>query len=161
MKILVISDNHGSIGRVRKAIEQEKPLDAVMHCGDLEIDPEMVKVMAGCPCYMVRGNNDYGYPLPKEQTVTLGGHTFWINHGHRFGVSYGTTKLCYAAMEKGADVCLYGHTHMPEMDYCGNLQIMNPGSLTYPRQKGRQPTYGIIEIDENGKLCMSIRRLEI
>ncbi len=32
------------------------------------------------------------------------------------------------------------------------LITLNPGSLCYPRQPGRKPSYMIMQIDSNGKL---------
>lgn len=47
----------------------------------------------------------------------------------------------------GADVLLFGHTHIPLVDRAGELTIMNPGTCS---RHGRV-TYGLITI-ENGKL---------
>lgn len=35
-------------------------------------------------------------------------------------------------------------------DGLGDLLVLNPGSLSYPRQKGKRPSYIILEIDQNG-----------
>jgi len=45
---------------------------------------------------------------------------------------------------------MYGHIHRPVVDYDNGLIAINPGSLTYPRQEGRKPTYIIMDI-EKGK----------
>ena len=47
------------------------------------------------------------------------------------------------------DIVLYGHTHRPEVDRKGKVIAVNPGSLSYPRQEGRRPSYIIMEADEN------------
>ena len=49
----------------------------------------------------------------------------------------------YAAMEKEADLFLFGHTHRPLWDQRGKTIFFNPGSIG----KGLSPTYGVIRID--------------
>ena len=39
------------------------------------------------------------------------------------------------------------------------LIILNPGSLTYPRQEGRRPSYIIMQIEEDGEANFSIEYL--
>ena len=43
---------------------------------------------------------------------------------------------------------MYGHTHKPEVDVDDEVTVVNPGSLSYPRQEGRLPSYVIMEIDD-------------
>ena len=33
---------------------------------------------------------------------------------------------------------MYGHTHMPVIENEDGILVINPGSLTYPRQRGRR-----------------------
>ena len=42
------------------------------------------------------------------------------------------------ARRRGADIVMYGHTHVPALTIDADLVTLNPGSLTYPRQQGRQ-----------------------
>ena len=44
---------------------------------------------------------------------------------------------------------IYGHTHVPRMEMIKNVTIINPGSISYPRQRGRIPTYMILEVDKD------------
>lgn len=161
MKILVISDTHGHMERVKEVLDRERPIDILIHCGDVEGQEHAIQKLAGCPCYMVSGNNDWASWLSREITTMIGGYTLFITHGHRYGVSLGKERIRDEAQSRGADVCLFGHTHKPCVDTDGKLTLMNPGSLSYPRQIGRKPTYGIIEIREEEKMprC-SIRQLD-
>ena len=52
-------------------------------------------------------------------------------------------------MEAGADLAVFGHTHIPFYENSGNLILLNPGSIKYTR------TFGIIEID-GSKICADI-----
>jgi putative phosphoesterase len=151
MKILVVSDTHGCAEPVREIVEKRGPFDALIHCGDVEGQENVVSSAAGCATYMVAGNNDWGTQLPSEIFATIGGLDFFVTHGHRYRVYAGPERLAAEAARRGADICLYGHTHVPMIERRGGLLLMNPGSLTFPRQQGRQRTYGIIRIDENGR----------
>ena len=59
-------------------------------------------------------------------------------------------------MEKGCDIVMYGHTHRPDIDLDGGIIAINPGSLTYPRQQGRKPTYVIMDIDKFGTTTFTL-----
>ena len=52
------------------------------------------------------------------------------------------------ARKNGADILLYGHTHIAFTDYDDGLYIMNPGSCGRPREG--LPSYGIIDITKAG-----------
>jgi hypothetical protein len=63
------------------------------------------------------------------------------------------------ARSRGVDIVMYGHTHKPVIDTSGGMIAVNPGSLTYPRQAGRRPSYILMELDEEGKAHFSIHYL--
>ena len=46
---------------------------------------------------------------------------------------------------------MFGHTHRPYLDDSQGIIVLNPGSLSYPRQQGRKPSYMIMELDESGQ----------
>ena len=54
---------------------------------------------------------------------------------------------------------MFGHTHKPYLDVQEGLTVLNPGSLSYPRQEDRRPSYIWMEIDEEGKAHYEIRYL--
>ena len=67
MKILIISDTHGSHKNFDRVIEKERPLDMLIHLGDVEGDEDYIPAVADCPVHMVRGNNDFFSDLPGEE----------------------------------------------------------------------------------------------
>ena len=71
MKILVISDTHGHMDRAARVLKKESPVDAVIHCGDIEGQEHALEKMAACPCYMVTGNNDWASFLKREITTSF------------------------------------------------------------------------------------------
>ena len=62
----------------------------------------------------------------------------------------GEAHLQEEARRRGADIVMYGHTHVPALTIDADLVTLNPGSLTYPRQQGRQATYMVMKL-EKGK----------
>lgn len=68
-------------------------------------------------------------------------------------------NLCGGAFQ-GVDIVLFGHTHRPVAEKRGNLWIVNPGSLTYPRQMGRKPSYAMLTINEEHELSVEIKYLD-
>ena len=155
MKILVISDSHKQYENMDRAIEIEMP-DRIFHLGDGEGCEDYVEAVAQCPLEIVRGNCDFASDLPAEVVMRVGAHVVMLTHGHYYNVSFGPQRLAEVAKEKGADVVLYGHTHVPLLREEGGITIMNPGSISYPRQSDRRPSYGVIEVDARGEFTYRI-----
>lgn len=74
-----------------------------------------------------------------------------ITHGHYYYVSLGVEELRRQAVARGYQVAMFGHTHKPYLETKDGVTILNPGSLSYPRQEGRRPSYMIMDIDEAGE----------
>ena len=74
-------------------------------------------------------------------------------------VVLGRENLKEEATVRGADIVLFGHTHRPVIDTEGEVIAVNPGSLSYPRQEGRKPSYAVMVLDENDKISFSIKFL--
>lgn len=164
MRILVVSDSHGKNENVKRAVTQTMKkygsIDAMLHMGDVEDDVEELQSMIKGPVYIVAGNNDGGLGLPQQLNINLGGIEIMMTHGHRYGVDYDLHRLELLAAQYGADIVMYGHTHYPFLDRSDDLTILNPGSLTYPRQEGRIPTFMVMEIDEDGNAEYHWQELE-
>ena len=161
MKILIVSDTHGRLGNVEMVLEKVKPIDMMIHCGDIERDEEYLRMIAGCPVYMVSGNNDWGLALDRELMIQIGKYRVMVTHGHHYSVYYDLNALAQVAKDKGADVVMFGHTHVPAIERIDGITLVNPGSLTLPRQYGRVPTYAFIEIDEDGEAHFTISELSL
>lgn len=159
MKILIVSDTHGHDDNFYSVLEKEKDIVLIVHLGDIEDLADYIEEDSGVPCYAVAGNNDYHSTLPTQSIIMLGKHRTFITHGHSFGVSYSTANLKHYAQGLGCDYVLYGHTHRPDIDDLGDVVAVNPGSLTYPRQADRRPSYIIAEVDDNGDVEFEIKYL--
>lgn len=151
MKILIVSDTHRRNENILKLLDRIKPIDMIIHCGDAEGTEYEIYQAAGCPLVAVTGNNDFFSDLPKEREFELGDYKVWMLHGHNYYVTAGNETLKREARGRGVDIVMYGHTHRPVIDIEDDLITINPGSISYPRQEGRQPSYIIMDLDENGE----------
>jgi putative phosphoesterase len=146
-KYLVVSDTHGHDDNFYKALDLEEPLDGIIHCGDFEGSEGKFALAANCPVYFVAGNNDFFADLYRELTFELDGHKAFLTHGHHYLVSMDLENIRAEGESRGCDLIFFGHTHKPVAKKVGNAYLFNPGSLSYPRQEGRRPSYLILMID--------------
>ena len=154
MKILVVSDTHRKDDNLKLVLSEECPLDMLIHLGDAEGSEHFIPdwVNPECRMEMVLGNNDFFSRLDREREIDIAGHKAFITHGHYYGVSMGPEGLVDEAKSRGCDIPMYGHTHRPFLDVIDGVTVLNPGSLSYPRQEGRRPSYMIIHVDADGKM---------
>ena len=149
MKILVFSDSHRSVAGMHSAILEHAP-DQVIHLGDLAGDAEELRyAYPRLPVCIVPGNCDGWTNLPLKRQITLEGKQVLLSHGHLWGVKSGYDAAVSDARACGADILLFGHTHIP---LCRQLEdglwMLNPGSS--------RNSYGLILIDRNGQVSCSI-----
>ena len=155
-KILIVSDTHRKNEHYLDIIKNSGPFDRVIHCGDVEGSELTISEAAGCPVEMVMGNNDFFSELPREKEFMLGKYKVWLTHGHNYYVSMDNHTIKTEARARGVDIVMYGHSHRPIVDYDKEIIAVNPGSLTYPRQEGRKPSFIIMEIDDCGEAYFTI-----
>ena len=159
MKVLIISDTHRSLNTLLEALEREEPIDMLIHLGDVERQMADIRQMVDCPIHMIAGNNDFLSGLSNEEVFKIGRYKVFITHGHGYMVNITEEHLQEAARELGADIVMYGHTHRPSLLIEEDLITLNPGSLTYPRQSGRHPSYIVMELDKAGEAQFEVRYL--
>ncbi len=156
MKILIVSDTHRSLKTLKEVLKREEPVDMLIHLGDVERQMADIRQMTDCPLHMIAGNNDFLSGLPNEECFEIGEYKVFITHGHAYMVNITEEHLQRTARELGADIVMYGHTHRPGITVEKDLVTLNPGSLTYPRQSGRRPSYIIMTIDKSGQASFEV-----
>lgn len=160
MKVLIVSDTHGRDGTLKYLLEQVKPIDMLVHCGDVEGSEDYIRSLAGCPVHMVAGNNDFFCDLPKEEEFLIGKYRVLLTHGHYYYITMGTQMIKEDAKARGFDIVMFGHTHRPYLEQDKGITVLNPGSLSYPRQEGRKPSYMIMDLDRNGEAHFTINYIK-
>ena len=152
MKILIVSDTHRQNGNLSKVISSAGEIDMLIHCGDVEGSEDYIREIAGCPVKMVAGNNDFFSSLDREIELDLGPHRAFLTHGQYYNVSLDVDRLWEEAKDRGCDIAMFGHTHRPYLEKREGITLLNPGSLSYPRQEGRMPSYMIMDLEEDGTM---------
>ena len=160
MRILVVSDTHRNNANYLKVIERTGPLDMVIHCGDVEGSELVISEAVGCPVEIVQGNNDFFSELPKEKEFMVGQYKVWLTHGHNYYIAMNSEMIKREARDREADIVICGHTHKPVVDIGNDLTLINPGSISYPRQGNRKPSYILMEIDNAGDAHYTINYLD-
>lgn len=142
--ILIISDTHNSINDCIKLIQNTKDITAIIHAGDCVSDAEDLKsIFPDIPIFYVKGNNDFYSHAPYALTANINGKKIYVVHGHEQRVKYdmSLSALKSEGEARGADLIVFGHTHVPQTEYFGKMIILNPGSARFTH------TYAIAEID--------------
>ena len=160
MNYLVVSDIHGSMAGAKAfedALNMHQP-EAVLCLGDVlyhgprndlparyapkEVIPLMNRYASKISA--VRGNCDaevdqmvLNFPLTADyNTFLLGRRRVFMTHGHIYSPEH------LPLLSKG-DIFLFGHTHIPLAEETDGIMILNPGSISLPKQ-GFKPSYGLL-----------------
>ena len=156
MKVLIVSDTHKKNDNFFRVLEKVSPIDMVIHCGDIEGSEYAIAESAGCQVEMVAGNNDFFTSLPMEQEIQIGTYKAFLCHGHYYRVSMTNQLLADEARARGCSLAFYGHTHRPMIERNQDVTLLNPGSLSFPRQDNRKPSYMIMDIDRHNEAHFTI-----
>lgn len=148
MKILVVSDSHGSTDTLRDVlIGYSARADMIVHLGDGEKDyNDLIKLNPVETCF-VRGNCDFASSAPDTKLIEANGKRIFMTHGHCYCVKHGLSSLKSAARSQNADIALFGHTHTALCEYEDGLYIINPGSLC---RHCLRPSFALIDIVSSG-----------
>ncbi|MGG1632372.1 metallophosphoesterase family protein [Rossellomorea sp. NRS-1567] len=145
MKLLVVSDSHGSNEELLELSEKyQSAVDAMIHCGDSELSADD---QALSPYLVVRGNCDMDARLPDDLVEKVEGHSIMVTHGHLYGIKMSLMKLRYQAEEVGAQFVFFGHSHTLGAEMNNGTLFLNPGSILLPRGR-RERTYALVEASD-------------
>lgn len=163
MKIFFISDIHGSLYYLKKGIKlyKEEKADYIALLGDVlyhgprnplpkEYNPEAVASLLNeykDKIIAVRGNCDseidqdlIEYPMMSDYSIILyNNRRIFLTHGH----TYNEKNLPNLSEN---DVLVHGHTHIPVAKKQNNIYILNPGSISLPRDNIPN-SYAILQDD--------------
>ncbi len=161
MKYMFASDIHGSAYYCRKMLEvfQASGAKRLILLGDIlyhgprnelpkEYAPKAVFVMLNeykDQIYAVRGNCDADvdqmvleFPIMADYALLeLNGKTIYATHGHVYH------EEALPPMQPG-DILIHGHTHLPVAEPMGDKFLLNPGSVSLPKE-GNPCSYGMLE----------------
>ncbi|HEY0542224.1 MAG TPA: metallophosphoesterase family protein [Actinoallomurus sp.] len=154
MRVVAVSDTHAPRrwkGCPPAVAEHLRDADLILHAGDVCVPSVLDELAAYAPVKVVLGNNDgpdvAAWGAPETLEFELDGLPTAMVHDS------GSAVRRTARMSRrfpGAELVVFGHSHIP-MDETGDgVRIFNPGS---PTDRRRQPhgTIGLLAI-EDGRL---------
>lgn len=163
MRIGLVGDTHGDPVGWERAIGALGELDIVLHAGDVlyhgifnpitqSYDPRRLADMMNSynvPVVHARGNCDSEVDQLALNNHILSDFAFaWcdglkilVTHGHK----YPKEDIVKLASRTGINVIHMGHTHMPVIESCDGVTVVNAGSCSLPKQPGEFPTAGYLE----------------
>ncbi|WP_455539488.1 phosphodiesterase [Terrisporobacter sp.] len=168
MKIGVMSDTHGSIDYLEKALDVLSDCDILLHIGDVlyhgprndlpkGYNPKAVveKINNLDNITIVRGNCDADvdqmvikHPIESPFVYKkIDNISILMDHGY----TKSRDELIEKARELNVDILILGHTHVKELSVDRDIIVLNPGSTSIP--KDGTNSVATIEIlnDENSE----------
>ncbi|NBK97917.1 MAG: phosphodiesterase [Erysipelotrichia bacterium] len=160
MKLLIASDIHGSAYYAEKIANayHKHQCDKLLLLGDLlyhgprnplpkEYEPKKVITILNElkeNIIAVRGNCDaevdqmvLDFPMMSDYTtIVMEDYKILASHGHIYHPDH------LPALNEN-DVFLYGHIHIPVMEKRNGIHIINPSSITLPKENNPH-TYGVL-----------------
>jgi len=146
----LIADTHGLVRpQVADAL---RGVERILHAGDVGGPGVLSALSTIAPVDAVYGNVDdpHDPALARERSVTVGGITIHVSHGHELGRP--TPQL--ALSRYAGHVVVFGHTHRAVVVRADGRIAVNPGAAG-PRRFDIQPTVARLTID-NGDLSVEI-----
>ncbi len=150
-QIAVFSDTHGHAKRFEQALALAAALPgglaAAIHLGDYARDEALIaRAWPDLPRFVVRGNNDFERgSWPDEIVLSVGSARIYASHGHQYAFTSRLSRLCYRAEELCAHMALFGHTHAVQYSLDFGVPIVNPGSVSIPRD-GCGGSFAVLQI---------------
>jgi len=154
LKLGVISDIHGSSVLLEKALNTLKDVDRYIILGDVlyhgarndlpeGYNPKKVISLLEDKNYsFITGNCDsqidhHVLNIPEPIYYKIESYNeinFFMTHGWTPPID----EAVPMAKELKCNVLLYGHTHIPEFNKKDGLYIINPGSISLPKESSRK-----------------------
>ena len=144
--ILFLSDTHGNLSAIQKLNGIMRDCDYIVHAGDYYHDLREWQDEYCDKIYQVKGNCDGGggdLVFEVENVKVL------LTHGDKYGVKSSIFKLLLRAKEVGANLVLYGHTHVADVLEVDGITLINPGSMS----KFHDNSYCYIVINKDKIVC--------
>jgi len=154
MKLLVISDIHGSCYYAKKLleiVEIENP-DKIVLLGDLyyhgprndltqEYNPmEVSKILNSLrnKLLVVKGNCDAEvdemiseFPFKENIEINVNGYDLFLTHGHKYNIEN------LPPLGVKIDIMMYGHFHVGFIKEKDGIVFANPGSISLPKENSK------------------------
>lgn len=135
----LISDTHGILHR--DVYTHFAGVEAILHAGDLGDYGVKTELDLIATTHAVAGNVDPVLPdWPESRVVELPFGKVGIAHGHLFSTDRErrAAELMKYFSSNDVRLILFGHSHLPSVEWRSGVWLVNPGSAGRPRF--RQPS---------------------
>jgi putative phosphoesterase len=151
LRIGVISDTHGYLDPLVASVFAG--VRRIIHAGDT-IDPATLTLLEGiAPVTAVAGNMDGGKlsRLPREVAGEVGGLRFVVGHKRkRLLKRLALGKIDGLTREDPPDIVVFGHDHVPAIEWVDGVLYLNPGTASSPHEEDDDPTVAVVTMEETG-----------
>jgi hypothetical protein len=145
-RIGVISDTHGHLDP--QVLEEFAGVAHIIHAGDIMDGATLEALAAVAPITAVAGNMDDGKlgRLPREVVGKAAGVRFVVGHKRkRLMKRLAHGKIEGLGRHDAPDLIVYGHDHLPAVEWVDGTLFLNPGSASAPHYEDDDPTIAIVE----------------
>jgi uncharacterized protein len=150
-RIGVIADTHGYLDPAVCAVFAGVRL--IIHAGDI-LDPAIIETLEGiAPVIAVAGNLDRDKlgRLPREVAGEVAGVRFVVGHKRkRLAKRLALGKIEGIAKEDPPDLIVFGHDHVPAVEWVEGSLYLNPGTATSPHEEDEVPTVAVVAVEQAG-----------
>lgn len=153
MKIVIFSDVHGNKEVVERIFSFNPDADYFFSLGDSELPKDYLESKQ---IIFIKGNYPFDPGIAYDYQMKLLDTSIFLTHGHKYSVRRDVGKLLYKAKELEANLVLYGHTHIANIEFYDGIYIVNPGSANRSRNH-IDSSYLVLTIDKNNKLTFDFK----
>ena len=147
-RVIAFADIHGDTHNLLKIAAAIEASDGALFLGDGISSLEILSKEAMEKLVVVRGNCDLFSKFPPDQILEICGRTFFITHGHAYGVKDSLVRLVDVAKQSGANVCMYAHRHEYNYELRDGIHFVGLPALGASRARGGA---GYVEVNLDGK----------
>ena len=120
----------------------------IIHAGDIMDAATLEALETIAPVTAVAGNMDDGKlgKLPREVCVEVGGIRLVVGHKRkRLQKRMALGKVDCLGAGEAPDLIVFGHDHLPAVEWVDGTLYLNPGSASAPHFEDDDPTIAIVE----------------
>lgn len=150
-RIGVISDTHGHLDP--QVLVEFAGVQHIIHAGDIMDGTTLEELESIAPVTAVAGNMDAGKlgKLPRETCVSVDGVRFVVGHKRkRLDKRMSLGKVDCLAAGDAPNLIVFGHDHLPSVEWVDGVLYLNPGSASAPHEEDDDPSIAIVEIGASG-----------
>ena len=139
---ITVQGNHDHYCAFHESLDDFHPLAAtVVDWTRRQLDSENAEWLRALPYRRI------------ERGITIVHAT--LDMPERWGYVFESLEAEPSFSYQNTQICFHGHTHVPDYQECGGVQVLNPGSSG----KGRAPTFALVTVFDNGGIIAEIREL--